>query len=90
MRTEVPSKHEIVRAWHVIDAQDAFGSSSVHGVVMCAGFGLAGHPARREALRLRGGHVTFGTGREAFGHTLPTLSSWIGAHSDARPRARRR
>jgi len=23
MRTEVPSKHEIVRAWHVIDASDA-------------------------------------------------------------------
>ena len=23
MRTEVPSKHEIVRAWHVIDANDA-------------------------------------------------------------------
>jgi large subunit ribosomal protein L13 len=23
MRTEVPSKHDIVRAWHVIDAQDA-------------------------------------------------------------------
>ncbi|HLJ02125.1 MAG TPA: alpha/beta fold hydrolase [Solirubrobacteraceae bacterium] len=51
---------------------------------------LAGQPARRETLRLRGGHVTFGTGREAFGHTLPALSSWIGAHSDARPRARRR
>src|SRR5262249_2248877 len=23
MRTEVPSKHEIVRSWHVIDANDA-------------------------------------------------------------------
>jgi polyhydroxyalkanoate synthase len=51
---------------------------------------LAGHASRRETLRLRGGHVTFGTGREAFGHTLPTLSQWIAAHSDVHPRARRR
>ena len=42
-------------------------------------------PARREALRLPGGHVTFGTGRSAFKHTLPRLTGWITAHSDERP-----
>ena len=45
--------------------------------------GLVGAAERREELRLRGGHVTFGTGREAFKHTLPSLSRWIAAHSDA-------
>jgi polyhydroxyalkanoate synthase len=43
---------------------------------------LVGDPARREELRLGGGHVTFATGRHAFKHTLPALSEWIGAHSD--------
>jgi poly[(R)-3-hydroxyalkanoate] polymerase subunit PhaC len=51
---------------------------------------LAGQPGRREELRLRGGHVTFGTGRDAFTHTLPSLSRWIAAHSDALARPRRR
>jgi polyhydroxyalkanoate synthase len=44
---------------------------------------LVGDPARREALRLPGGHVTFGTGRSAFKHTMPRLTEWITAHSDA-------
>jgi polyhydroxyalkanoate synthase len=49
---------------------------------------LAGRPGRREELRLRGGHVTFGTGSVAFKHTLPRLAQWIAAHSDlvAEPR----
>ncbi len=51
---------------------------------------LVGSPERREALRLRGGHVTFGTGREAFKHTLPSLAAWIAAHSDAITQPRRR
>jgi polyhydroxyalkanoate synthase len=51
---------------------------------------LVGRPDRRQELRLRGGHVTFGTGREAFGHTLPTLSAWIAAHSDELIKPRRR
>jgi polyhydroxyalkanoate synthase len=46
---------------------------------------LVGHPARREALRLPGGHVTFGTGKSAFKHTMPRLTEWITAHSDERP-----
>jgi len=46
---------------------------------------LVGDPARREELRLPGGHVTFGTGRSAFKHTMPRLAGWITAHSDARP-----
>jgi len=45
---------------------------------------LVGDPARREALRLPGGHVTFGTGRSAFKHTMPRLTEWITAHSDER------
>src|SRR5947209_1792246 len=51
---------------------------------------LVGRPDRRDELRLRGGHVTFGTGGEAFRHTLPSLSQWIAGHSDAllRPRTR--
>lgn len=40
MRTEVPSKHAIVRAWHVIDAQDA----------------VLGRIASRAAMLLMGKH----------------------------------
>ena len=43
---------------------------------------LVGHPERREELIVPGGHATFGTGRSAFKHTLPSLAHWIGAHSD--------
>ncbi len=43
---------------------------------------LVGDPARREEMRLTGGHVTFGAGSHAFGSTLPRLSAWIAAHSD--------
>jgi polyhydroxyalkanoate synthase subunit PhaC len=50
---------------------------------------LVGDPARREALRLPGGHVTFGTGKSAFKHTMPRLTEWITAHSDERPTTRR-
>jgi polyhydroxyalkanoate synthase len=50
---------------------------------------LVGSPHRRHVARLRGGHVTFGTGREAFKHTLPTLAQWIAAHSDAVAKTRR-
>ena len=51
---------------------------------------LIGDPARREDLRLPGGHVTFGTGRSAFKHTMPKLTGWIIDHSDERaePEAR--
>ena len=35
---------------------------------------LVGDPARREELRLPGGHVTFGTGRSAVKHTMPRLA----------------
>ena len=44
----------------------------------------AGRPARPPATSccLPGGHVTFGTGRSAFRHTLPSLAGWIAAHSD--------
>ena len=45
---------------------------------------LVGRPGRRDELFLPGGHVTFGTGRSAFRHTLPSLAGWIAAHSDAR------
>jgi polyhydroxyalkanoate synthase subunit PhaC len=45
---------------------------------------LVGDPGRRDALRLPGGHVTFGTGRSAFKHTMPRLTEWIAAHSDER------
>ena len=41
-----------------------------------------GDPARREELRLPGGHVTFGTGRSAFKHTMPKLTAWIIDPSD--------
>jgi polyhydroxyalkanoate synthase len=50
---------------------------------------LVGDPARREAVRLPGGHVTFGTGKSAFKHTMPRLTEWITTHSDDRPTARR-
>jgi large subunit ribosomal protein L13 len=40
MRTEIPSKHEIVRAWHVIDAQNA----------------VLGRIASRAAMLLMGKH----------------------------------
>jgi polyhydroxyalkanoate synthase len=43
---------------------------------------LVGRPERREELIVPGGHATFGTGRSAFRHTLPSLARWIGAHSD--------
>jgi polyhydroxyalkanoate synthase len=43
---------------------------------------IVGDPARRHALRLPGGHVTFGTGRSAFKHTMPRMTEWITAHSD--------
>ena len=45
---------------------------------------LVGRPERRHRLLLPGGHVTFGTGRSAFRHTLPSLAGWIAAHSDER------
>jgi polyhydroxyalkanoate synthase len=51
---------------------------------------LAGRPERRHQLRLRGGHVTFGTGSVAFKHTLPSLAQWIAAHSDPVAEPRRR
>ena len=35
---------------------------------------LVGRPGRRDELSLHGGHVTFGTGRSAFRHTLPSLT----------------
>src|SRR3954469_22047382 len=47
---------------------------------------LVGRPERRHELLLPGGHVTFGTGRSAFKHTLPRLGDWIAAHSDERSR----
>ena len=49
---------------------------------------LIGDPARREELRLPGGHVTFGTGRGALKHTMPRLAEWIIEHSDELARAR--
>jgi polyhydroxyalkanoate synthase len=51
---------------------------------------LVGRPGRREQLRLRGGHVTFGTGRDAFKHTLPSMAQWIAGHSDVFAQPRRR
>jgi poly[(R)-3-hydroxyalkanoate] polymerase subunit PhaC len=47
---------------------------------------LVGDPRRRHALRLPGGHVTFGAGRAARTHTMPRLTDWIAARSDRRPR----
>ena len=46
---------------------------------------LIGDPARREELRLPGGHVTFGTGRGARKVTMPRMAEWIIGHSDELP-----
>ena len=46
---------------------------------------LVGEESRRDALRLPGGHVTFGAGRSARRHTMPRLAEWIKAHSDDDP-----
>ena len=43
---------------------------------------LVGEPARRDELRLSGGHVTFFAGRHALRHTLPALTTWLAEHSD--------
>lgn len=43
---------------------------------------LVGDPSRREELRLRGGHVTFAAGSQAFKHTLPAIARWLSDHSD--------
>jgi polyhydroxyalkanoate synthase len=43
---------------------------------------LVGDPERRDELRLPGGHVTFGAGRQATKHTMPALTDWIKRHSD--------
>jgi polyhydroxyalkanoate synthase len=43
---------------------------------------VVGRPERREELIVPGGHATFGTGRSAFKHTLPSLAAWIAAHSE--------
>jgi polyhydroxyalkanoate synthase len=43
---------------------------------------LVGDARRRHALRLPGGHVTFGAGKAARKHTMPRLTEWITAHSD--------
>jgi poly[(R)-3-hydroxyalkanoate] polymerase subunit PhaC len=45
---------------------------------------LIGRSDRRELMLMPGGHATFGTGRSAFKHTLPSLSQWLAAHSDVR------
>ena len=36
MRTEVPSKHDIVRAWHVIDANDAVSWAGSPVMPLCS------------------------------------------------------
>ena len=46
---------------------------------------LVGDPARRDELRLPGGHVTFGTGKGALKVTMPRMAEWIIGHSDAVP-----
>jgi polyhydroxyalkanoate synthase len=46
---------------------------------------LIGDPARREELRLPGGHVTFGTGKGARTVTMPRMAGWIIEHSQKRP-----
>jgi polyhydroxyalkanoate synthase len=45
---------------------------------------LIGDRARREELRLPGGHVTFGTGTVAKQVTMPRLAEWIVEHSEPR------
>ena len=42
---------------------------------------LIGDPARREELRLPGGHVTFGTGKGAKKVTMPRMAEWLIGHS---------
>ena len=54
----------------------------VPAVVSAPVMDLVGDPARREELRLTGGHVTFGAGSHAFKRTLPALSHWLAEHSD--------
>ena len=51
---------------------------------------LVGDPERREEMRLPGGHVTFGAGRQATTRTMPMLTDWIKRHSDelAKPKER--
>jgi poly[(R)-3-hydroxyalkanoate] polymerase subunit PhaC len=51
---------------------------------------LIGDPARREELRLPGGHVTFGTGKGARKVTMPRMAEWIIEHSvqSSRPEER--
>jgi hypothetical protein len=34
-------------------------------------------------MRLPGGHVTFGAGRQATTRTMPMLTDWIKRHGDA-------
>jgi poly(3-hydroxyalkanoate) synthetase len=51
---------------------------------------LVGDPARREELRLPGGHVTFGTGKSAMKVTIPTLARWIIDHSAELPEPQER
>jgi polyhydroxyalkanoate synthase len=46
---------------------------------------LIGEPARREELRLPGGHVTFGTGKGARKVTMPRMAEWIISHSEPLP-----
>ena len=43
---------------------------------------LVGDPARRDELRLSGGHATFFAGRHARTHTLPALTTWLVERSD--------
>jgi polyhydroxyalkanoate synthase len=43
---------------------------------------LVGEPARRDELRVSGGHVTFFAGRHARTHTLPALTNWLVERSD--------
>ena len=55
MRTEVPSKHDIVRAWHVIDANDA----------------VLGRVATRVATLLQGKHKpTYATSIDTGDHVV--------------------
>jgi polyhydroxyalkanoate synthase len=51
---------------------------------------LVGDPAKREELRLPGGHVTFGTGKGALKVTMPRMAEWIIGHSDELPQPQER
>jgi polyhydroxyalkanoate synthase len=51
---------------------------------------LVGDPAKRDELRLPGGHVTFGTGRGAKKVTMPRMAEWIIGHSDELPQPEQR